>query len=325
MEKRNIIVTGGAGFIGSFLIKELSKYKFDKLIIVDSLTRYFEPNIQDTSYLRIKDFPKNVIFERCDNRNVLTILKIIKKYRPVYIFHLAGVPISNLRNLSPGEASEGCFTGTINILESLNLLKEENKNYFFKKFIYISSSMVYGNFKESKVNENSITNPIEIYGTLKKSGEVITKGLCNHYKIPFNIIRPSAVYGPTDVNKRVIEIFLSNAIDNKEIIVHGGDEKLDFTYVKDLVRGIVLSAIKNVSGETFNITYGKSRKLIEVIKILKKFRPNLKYKVIERDNRKPRRGTLNISKAKRLLGYKPKYCLEKGLSEYYDFLNQKIK
>ena len=184
--------------------------------------------------------------------------------------------------------------------------------------------MVYGDFVSKEASENHPTIPKEIYGTMKLSGEIVTKGLCNFLDIPYSIIRPSAVYGPTDMNMRVSQIFMEKALSKERLKIHGADEYLDFTFVKDLAMGIVLATTKeNSTSETFNITYGKSHSLLDYVKCLEKIVGKLDYEIVERDKFRPRRGTLSIDKAKKILGYKPAYDLEKGISEYFEFLTSK--
>ena len=99
---------------------------------------------------------------------------------------------------------------------------------------------------------------------MKLAGEIVTRGLANFYDIPFTIIRPSAVYGPTDMNRRVVQIFIEKAIKGETIDVQGADERLDFTNVRDVARGFVEAATNaNAVGETFNITNGNSRTLLD--------------------------------------------------------------
>ena len=107
---------------------------------------------------------------------------------------------------------------------------------------------------------------------------------------------------------------------NEIINIQGKDEKLDFTYVKDIARGFYLAAVKpGGKNQTFNITYGNAQKLIDYVKILKKYFPELKYKFTARDKFRPRRGTLSIKKAKKILGFKPQFSLNKGVEEYVNF------
>ena len=149
---------------------------------------------------------------------------------------------------------------------------------------------------------------------------MITRGLCKFYNINFSIIRPSAVYGPTDMNNRVSQIFIDNAMKNIDLKIMGKDEKLDFTYIEDIVDGFYKAATKPKGiNQTFNITYGNSRSLKDYASELKKYFPNIKYKIFKRDSFRPIRGTLSIKKAEKLLGYKPKYNIEKGIKEYIKF------
>jgi nucleoside-diphosphate-sugar epimerase len=181
--------------------------------------------------------------------------------------------------------------------------------------------MVYGDFKTNKVNEESPVNPKEAYGTMKLAGEIVTKGIGKLNNIPYTIIRPSAVYGPTDMNRRVSQIFIENAFTNKEIEIEGKNEKLDFTFIEDLAEGCVLAGTKKQGmDQVFNITYGKGQTLYSYVLNLKKLFPNLNYKIKPRDKTKPSRGTLSINKAKKLLGFKPEYNLKKGIKKYFNFL-----
>ena len=237
------------------------------------------------------------------------------------IFHTAAVPLAKIDNLNANEAKNGSVDTTSNILECINFFQNKNK-YKIDRFIYFSSSMVYGDFKNNKAYEDDDLNPKEAYGTMKLAGEIITKGLCSFYKIPYTIIRPSAVYGPTDMNNRVSQIFIEKALKGETINVQGKDEKLDFTFVEDLAAGCVLAAT-NKKGKncTFNITYGKAETLYKFVQLLSKHYKNLKYKIKKRDNFRPKRGTLSIKKAKKLLNYKPVYNLEKGIKKYVEFVN----
>jgi nucleoside-diphosphate-sugar epimerase len=181
--------------------------------------------------------------------------------------------------------------------------------------------MVYGDFQSEIATEEHPTNPKEVYGTMKLAGEVVTRGLCQFYGIPFTIIRPSAVYGPTDMNRRVTQIFVERALLGQNLNVQGKDEALDFSYVKDVANGFVLAATSpEGASETFNITLGKAHTLLDFVHCLKKHFPGLKYSVTERDAFRPKRGTLSIDKARRLLGYQPEYELQRGVDEYVEFI-----
>ena len=186
---------------------------------------------------------------------------------------------------------------------------------YLKRFIYLSSSMVYGNFKKKVVTEKEICDPLGIYASLKFGCEKLVAGYNQVFKMPYTIIRPSALYGERCVSGRVVQKFVEAALKKKPLqMVGDGKEFLDFTYIDDLVQGIYLSMIKTKSlNEIFNITYGKSKSLIDLINIIKKNINNVVVKKVERDKLMPFRGTLSVKKAEKLLGYKPKFNLERGL------------
>ena len=123
------------------------------------------------------------------------------------------------------------------------------------------------------------------------------------------------------MNRRVSQIFIEKAFLGQPLTVQGADEKLDFTYVKDAANGFVLAAInENSCGHTFNITHGQAHTLLDLALCLKSHFPSLEYNVVERDSFRPKRGTLSIEKAQKLIGYEPQYSLEKGISEYVEFI-----
>ena len=321
---KTALVTGGLGFIGSNLANILLKKKIvQRCILLDSFVSFVNPlkdNFSDLRKYRFND-NKNIIVERGDAKDFRLIYKILDLYRPNLIFHTAAIPLAKIDNLNANESKIGSIDTTTNILECVNFFKNKKK-YKIDRFVYLSSSMVYGDFKKNKVSEIDKLNPKEIYGTMKLAGEIVTRGLCKFYNIPFSIIRPSAVYGPTDMNNRVSQIFIQKALKGQIIKIQGKNEKLDFTFVEDLANGCILAATKNNGKNmTFNITYGKSETLLNFVKTLSKHFKTLKYKIEKRDKFRPKRGTLSISKAKRLLNYKPKYNLQKGIKKYIDFVN----
>ena len=279
---KTALVTGGLGFIGSNLVKILLKRKIvSRCIILDSFTGFINPlkdNFSDLRKYRFKE-KKNIVIERGDAKDFRLIYKILNLYNPKLVFHTAAIPLSKIENLNANESKIGSVDTTTNILECINFFQNKKK-YKINRFVYISSSMVYGDFKKNKVSETDKLSPKEIYGTMKLSGEIVTRGLCKFYNIPFTIIRPSAVYGPTDMNNRVSQIFIERAQKGQTIKIQGKDEKLDFTFVEDLANGCILAATKkNGVNETFNITYGKAETLYKFVKVLSKHFSKLKYKI----------------------------------------------
>jgi len=318
------LITGGLGFIGSCIARRLVKEGFvEKVVLVDHYGGYVSPVKQgyvDYRKQRIIDIEDKIVIERALTNHSITMAKLLIKYRPKYIFHLAALPLASLENMNPEEALEGTGISAGHILEACDMLKQ-SQGYQPERFVYASSSMVYGDFQYTPADENHPTRPKDIYGTMKLAGEVVTRGLSGVYGLRSTIIRPSAVYGPTDMNRRVSQIFVENAIIGKQLIVHGADEALDFTYVEDTAKGFVLAGTrKEAVGETFNITTGAAHTLLEFVQVLKEIFPNLDYKVVERDLAKPKRGTLSIEKARNVLGFQPDYDLLSGVRAYVEFV-----
>lgn len=321
--KKKILIIGGAGFIGHNLALSLSKEKY-QVKILDSLSvnnlktikkSKFYPNPKLYKLIvkeRLKLLRKNKIKLNFINAQSLNSLSnFFKKYRPNVVVHLAAVSHANKSNDDPNLAYENSLTTLKNSLIASVKTKVNH-------FIFLSSSMVYGNFKKSSVNENTLCNPVGVYGNLKFAAEFLIKSFKQTYNLDYTILRPSALYGERCISRRVGQIFIENALTNKPLIINGSlNEKLDFTHIDDLVSGIKLS-IKNkkAKSQIFNITYGRGRKIGTLISILKKNFPSIKVVLKKRDKLVPIRGTLSTKKAKKILNYKSKLPLEKGYQKY---------
>lgn len=319
-------ITGGAGLLGGHIARRLIEGSLcDKVILLDHFGRYVDSlreTFVDYRRLRFTGIEDKIVMERGEATNYSVIYHTLKKHRPRYIIHLAALPLAKLPNLNPEEAQQGSVESTAKIIEALGRLKDDGYEGP-ERFVYASSSMVYGDFQSPEATEDHPTNPKEIYGTMKLAGEIVTRGLCQFYGVPFTIVRPSAVYGPTDMNRRVTQIFVEKALLGQPLEIQGKDEALDFTYVKDAANGFVLAATQpGGRGETFNITLGKAHTLLDFVLCLQKHFPELQYKITERDAFRPKRGTLSIDKARRLLGYEPEYMLQRGVDEYVAFVRE---
>lgn len=312
-----VFINGGAGLIGSVVAKKLLEMGHE-VIIYDQFITYISPfktHIKNPIDLRFENIKEKLIFERGDTTNISYTSKIIKQHNPDYVMHLAATPLADLSNKHVEEAVANILNGTINILEIIKDLAS------LKKFVYVSSSMIYGDFKSIPCPETHPKSPKEIYGGAKYAGEIMTEVFNKRFGLPYTIVRPSAVYGPYDVNRRVSQIFVENALIGKELVLDGGGQiNLDFTYVDDIADGLILAMFNDkAKGETFNITYGRGYSLLEFVETLNKILPSLKYKINEsKDNFRPMRGALSIEKAKKELGYSPKFSLEDGLRNYVD-------
>ena len=306
-----IFITGGIGFIGYHLSKRLLT-EGHEVTIYDNFLNFTDPTTSHYPlYLnkRLEDL-KEVQIIRGDTRHRSVLVNALKDTQPDVIIHLAAIAIANLSKDYSEEMVDVNLGGTVTLLESIRVIPS------IKRFIFASSSFIYGHFQYDPADENHPTNPIDMYGGTKLAGEIFTKIYCNKYKIPWVIIRPSAVYGPTDANQRVSQIFVEKKLEGLPVFLEdGGEGKLDFTYVKDTAQGFTLALKESANNETFNITYGRSRSIKEYANIL-----GAETLVSKSEQERPKRGTLDITKAKLLLDYLPEYPLERGLMEYEEYV-----
>ncbi|MBN2734996.1 MAG: NAD(P)-dependent oxidoreductase [Methanomicrobiaceae archaeon] len=321
---RKIVLIGGAGFIGHNLALELKAQGAD-VEIIDSLqvnnllsfTSAEQNGLQDKDLyllmlnqrldeLKKADIPLNIQ----DARDYHALSRMLSAIKPDVIVHLAAVAHANKSNKDP----HSTFDHSLRTLENaLDYAKNESLH-----FIYISSSMVYGNFLTPEVTEESPLNSLGIYGALKVAGERMVVAYNQVFNLPYTIIRPSALYGPRCVSRRVGQIFIENAMKGKNLRIDGdGNERLDFTYVDDLVSGII-QVIRHPAArkEIFNLTYGESRSLNDLSEIILKEFPGVDTQYVERDNLMPFRGTLSVDKARKLIGYNPQNPIEIGFPKY---------
>lgn len=323
-----VLVIGSHGFIGSRLVSNLIE-KGHEVFGIDNLEIYSTKHIDfyfKNLDLRKKFFLKKLqYFEKFDCKNYIFLKKIVGTFKPDVVINLGGNSVADKCKENTYDSVMSIYNVNANILEVLKNIKNV-------KYIFISSSMVYGNFENSEVEEESNKNPIEPYGSLKLGAEYLLKSFSYQFGLSYLIVRPSAVYGPTDANMRVSGIFLYNSFLEKTLEVKNINEKLDFTYVQDLVDGLILAIEnKDVINETFNMTYGKSRTIKDFAETLKNINPKINILLNSNNDqlmpglKRPVRGTLDISKAKKMLGYDPQYPLERGIREYYDFFRINLK
>jgi nucleoside-diphosphate-sugar epimerase len=316
MTKRRVFITGGAGFIGARLTRMLVDAGHD-VAIYDSFVQYISPlasRYQLNLRMRFEGLDGKFRTFRGDTREPMMLLRAVEEFKPDIVVHLAALPISDLANVHSEEAMGTIVSGTTNCLEVIRDRKE-------CRFVYISSSMVYGDFEQEPAPEDHPLRPKEVYGGAKLAGEVMTQAFARRYGLDCVIVRPSAVYGPTDVNRRVSQIFVENALSGKPLILHdGGSARLDFTYIDDIARGILLAALsEKAKGGVFNLTAGEGRSLKEFAEILRKEVPELQVETGPGNMFRPRRGALDIRRAREVLGYEPQWRLERGIPAYVDF------
>ncbi len=334
LKDKKIALIGGAGFIGHNLALHL-KSLGAKVDIIDGMqVNNLLSLVDNVDNLPYPDLSQAIINERTqllrgakinikvqDARDYHALSRLLNEINPEIIIQLAAVSHANRSNKDPYST----FDHSFRTLE--NSLDWARSNSSVEQFIFFSSSMVYGNFKGDQVDENNHCEPLGIYGALKYGSEKIIIGYNQTFDLPYTIIRPSALYGERCISRRVGQIFIENSLMGKEIVMSDeGREALDFTYINDLIDGVTKCiGNKNALNQVFNITYGKACSIADMSTIVKQHFPDIKIKNVERDKLMPKRGTLNVDKARDLIGYNPSWPLVKGYPKYIDWFKNFIK
>ena len=309
------LVTGGLGLIGHNVVQRLQK-RGEEVVIVDNRTTYGIVPQAELDYLMAERWkkidPTDVYYTDIVEGDKID--QIIANHKPEVIIHMASFPRQKVVNANPAVGARVMIEGLMNICESA-------KNHGVERVVYISSSMVYGDF-EDQVTEEAECNPIGQYGIMKLTGEDIVKDYHRRGAFDYAIVRPSAVYGPLDVEDRVVAKFMLQAMRGDVLRVNGASETLDFTYVDDAADGIVAAATRIMAANrTYNITRSHSVSLLEAAEMIVKIVGRGEIEIQDRDADFPSRGALCIDRAKVILGFDPKVDVEQGFQNYYNWLN----
>ena len=311
----NILVTGGLGLIGHNVVRRLESQGHN-VVIADLFTNYGIIPQDEMNYL-FDERQKKITTKQIYRGGIAaeSIGNLIERHEIDTIVHLASFPRQKVVNVNPQLGSQTMSEGLLNLLE----LATKHK---VKKFVYISSSMVYGDFSD-QVREDAVCRPQGQYGILKLAGEWLVKDYTRKTGMAHVIIRPSAVYGPLDVNDRVISKFLLAAMRGEALNVNGANETLDFTYVEDAADGIVAATNLDVANnKTYNITKSHSKTLLEAAELAVHIAGRGSINVRGRDLDFPSRGALNIDAARADLGYNPRVDMEEGFEIYHRWLQE---
>jgi nucleoside-diphosphate-sugar epimerase len=310
------LVTGGHGLIGHNVVQQLQA-RDETVSVIDNHTNYGIIPQAEMDYLLTQRLAKLNNHKHYDVDIATThyVDAAVAAENPEVIIHCASFPRQKVVNANPVAGADVMMRGLINLLESA-------KKHNVQRFVYISSSMVYGDF-EDQVLEDDACAPQGQYGIMKLAGEWLVKDYARRTGMEYVIIRPSAVYGPLDVEDRVVAKFMLSAMRDHTLRVNGAGETLDFTYVNDAADGIVAAATRIMAkNNTYNITKSHSVTLLEAAEMIVKIVGKGTIEVRNKDADFPSRGALNIDRARTILGYDPKVDVEEGFREYYNWLSQ---
>ena len=326
MSKEIILVTGGAGFIGSHLVERLLKEGYN-VICLDNFNDYYDTKLKEKNISNVLDNP-NFELIRGDILDTKLLHNIFKgeglrtlDSGPSTIVHLAAMAGVRVSIISPDLYVDVDVKGTLNLLDMAQMYK-------IKQFIFASSSSVYGINKKVPFREDDpIQLQISPYAAAKKSAELFCMTYNHLYNIPITILRLFTIYGPRQRPDMAIRKFTGLALKDKHITMFGdGTSKRDYTYVSDCIDGFISSLKNPMDFEIFNIGSGKTIQLKELIELIGRA-TGKEIKIEHLDNQV---GDVpitfsDITKAKKLLGYEPEVSIEKGVRTFVEWYKNEYK
>ena len=341
MNKKKIIVTGGAGFIGSSVIRYIINNTNNIVINIDKLT--YAGNLDNLN--KVKDSDR-YFFEKYDICKTLDLSEIFNKYNPDAVMHLAAESHVDRSINSPASFINTNIIGTYSLLEAsrnyLASLNDTKKKNF--RFHHISTDEVYGDLphpddfndaKNSLFKETTPYAPSSPYSASKASSDHLVRSWMRTYGIPVIITNCSNNYGPFQFPEKLIPLTILNAIEGKPLPIYGsGNQIRDWLYVEDHAKALFHVISNGVAGETYNIGGNNEKKNIEVVEticdILQEFIPNEKpfrdlIKFVEDRPGHDQRYAIDASKIKNKLGWEPHETFESGISKTVEWYLNNLK
>jgi UDP-glucose 4-epimerase len=308
VSRNTIIVTGGAGFIGSELVRQLTA-DASHVVVIDNLTNGKRENLVEVQ--------GHITLLEYDIRDVSAYAPILRDASTVY--HLACLGVRHSVH-APLENHDVNASGTLRLLEASRVAG-------VPKFVYVSSSEVYGTAQRVPMTEDHPTFPSTVYGGSKLAGEAYTRAYHRTYSFPAVVVRPFNTYGPRSHHEgdsgEVIPKFMLRCLAGRPMVVFGdGTQTRDFTYVSDSARGIILAGTTAVAiGRTLNLGSGFELSINELARTIAEITDTPDAEIVHEEARPGDvlRLYADMSHAKALLGYAPQVRLEQGLAQLLDW------
>ena len=329
--KKTILITGGAGFIGSHVVRRfVNKYPDYLVVNADKLT--YAGNLENLADIETK---KNYLFERTDIVNKSRVLELFKKYNFDSVIHLAAESHVDRSITGPDEFVFTNIVGTVNLLNAALSIWQNNSEG--KLFYHISTDEVYGSLgNEGYFTESTAYDPQSPYSASKASSDHMVRAYQNTFRLPFVISNCSNNYGPNQFPEKLIPLAINNIKNSKPIPVYGKGENIrDWLFVEDHASAIDIIFHRGNRGETYNIGGQNELKNIDLIRLLCKImdtrlerNPGTSEKLITYVKDRPghdMRYAIDSSKLTRELGWSPSLDFKSGLEKTVDWYlsNQK--
>jgi len=325
---RHILVTGGAGFIGSHLTKALLKSQ-QKVIVLDNFNDFYDPEIKRgnikaiTTKMAELGIPEDHFqIVEGDIRNTEQMDKLFASFSIQLVVHLAA-----MAGVRPS-ISVPLLYNDVNINGTLNLL-ELCRKYGVKKFVFASSSSVYGNNKKVPFSETDfVDHPVSPYAATKRAGELLCHTYHHLYGMDIACLRFFTVYGPGQRPDLAIHKFTKLIINDEEVPFYGdGTTERDYTYIEDIIDGVLraIQWVENGQGsyEIFNLGESRTVNLKEMVTTLEKeIGKKAKLKVLPMQPGDVQRTYADITKAQKILGYQPTTAFEDGIKQFIQWYKE---
>lgn len=309
---KTILVTGGAGFIGSHLTMRLIEAG-NSVVVVDNMNPYYDPKLKKD---RLARFKNEVVFYKKDIADEKAMRVIFKKHAFDTVCHLAaqaGVRYSLSHPLVYGESN---YMGTLVVLECA-------RNFGVKNIVFASSSSVYGDSGKMPFQETDMcAEPVSIYAASKRAGELLCRSYAHLFGLNISALRFFTVYGPWGRPDMALFSFTENILNGKSIeLYNGGDMRRDFTYIDDIVDGFMLTIEKQPPGfEIFNLGRGEPAGLKDFLKTLETTLGKTATVIVKPMQPGDVHETYaSIEKAKRMLGFSPKVLITEGIPKFVEW------
>lgn len=309
LEGKEVLLTGGTGFIGSHLTKRLVEEK----AIVNIISTKEHPN---TSF--VKEIYDNVKIWKADLLDMDSLRKCIKHINPEKIFHLGAFVNSDPSLRVAHQCIQTNIQGTANLLYSLRKVNPD-------RFVYIGTCEVYGQDPLPFTEKQAIC-PSSSYSITKASGEFFCFFAQKAFNIPVVVLRLSVVYGPNQNPRKLIPYVILCCLNGKNPVLTEGDQTRDFIYISDIVEGIIRSSIKEKAiGEIINLGRGEQHSIRSVVnKIVNLMNNSVAplFGALPSRKYEPKHSYCSISKAKRVLDWVPQIPLDEGLKKTINWYSQ---
>ena len=310
------LITGVAGFIGSSLAEKLLKDNF-KVVGIDSFTNYYSPRIKEKNIENCLKHPNfSLIRQDLDTLDLSTAVEKVE-----YFFHLSAQP-----GVRASWGKEFSTYVKNNISVTQKILESLKNNSDLKKFVFASSSSVYGAQSNIMNEESSLTRPVSPYGVTKLAAENLANLYFKNYGVPTISLRYFTVYGPKQRPDMALTRFFYSIIKEKKLTIFGnGEQTRDFTYIDDIVNATINTATSDHVGEILNIGGGSVFSLMHIIEFMKE----ITEKELEIDFKKEQKGDVkhtsaDISKSERLINYKSNTDIKYGLAQQYEYIKNHL-